>query len=75
MFLVTTVRTRATLDEEGNAVSESTPEASVSELQGDVDNILKLKAAGDDRVANTRAFALTVDENGRPTIGDEIVAS
>jgi len=72
VYLVTTVKTRTHIDKEtGEPVADLTYEATVQDNEAEVDRMLELKKAGDDRLANTKIFRLQINPKGRPTIGSE----
>ena len=72
MKLVTNRRISANIDpdtKEANATV--TAEANVV-VDAEADTIVQLRNAGADSVRNARVFALEVDDDGVPTLGNEL---
>lgn len=72
VYLVTTVKTKTHIDADtGEPVAEHRYDATVQDNEAEVDRMLELKAAGDERLANTKVFRMQINPKGRPTIGSE----
>lgn len=72
VYLITSTRTTTKIDTEtGEPIADTVTESHIETSEPAVTKILAMKKAGDDRLANTRAWRLSIAPNGRPTIGAE----
>ena len=71
MHLVTNRRINAVIDPE----TKETKTTVISESHVETDDVqamLQLRSADDDRLKNMRVFPLEIDKFGKPTIGEEL---
>lgn len=73
MYLVTNRKVNVEINPQTRKSKTVTKtEAHVEYAEGAVEDILKRRAGGDDRVHKTRVFELEVSDDGEPSIGDEV---
>ena len=75
MFLITSRETRATINPEAQEAERTVStsariEMSIHAARG----LLQMRQAGDDAARSVRVFPVLVDEEGEPTIGEEVNA-
>lgn len=76
MFLVTHTRTTVELHPETReALPTQKLEANIETTGRFINDMMKKRDAGDDRLRNTRIFRLQIDPEGAPTIGPEVHAA